>query len=41
MSTAPKKLVLAVIDALSPDALDRAISDDRAPVLAELVRRGD
>ena len=39
--SAPKKLVLAVIDALSPDALDRAIADDRAPVLAELVRRGD
>ena len=41
MSAAPKKLVLAVIDALSPEALDRAIADDRAPVLAELVRRGD
>ncbi|HEX2070856.1 MAG TPA: alkaline phosphatase family protein [Thermoleophilaceae bacterium] len=38
---APKKLVLAVIDALSPEALDRAIDDDRAPVLGELVRRGD
>jgi hypothetical protein len=41
VSAAPKKLVLAVIDALSPDALDRAIADDRAPVLAELARRGD
>jgi hypothetical protein len=41
VSAAPKKLVLAVIDALSPDALDQAIADDRAPVLAELVRRGD
>ncbi|HEX2160392.1 MAG TPA: alkaline phosphatase family protein, partial [Thermoleophilaceae bacterium] len=37
----PKKLVLAVIDALRPAALDRAIADDRAPVLAELVRRGE
>jgi Type I phosphodiesterase / nucleotide pyrophosphatase len=36
-----KKLVLAVIDALSPDALDRTVADDRAPVLAELLRRGD
>jgi hypothetical protein len=41
VSAKPKKLVLAVIDALSPDALERAIADDRAPVLAELVRRGD
>ena len=40
-STGPKKLVLAVIDALSPDALDRAIDSGQAPVLAELVRRGD
>jgi type I phosphodiesterase/nucleotide pyrophosphatase len=38
---APKKLVLAVIDALSPAALDRAIADGQAPVLAELVRRGE
>jgi type I phosphodiesterase/nucleotide pyrophosphatase len=38
---APKKLVLAVIDALSPAALDRAIADGQAPILAELVRRGD
>jgi len=36
-----KKLVLAVIDALSPDALDRTIADNRAPILAELVRRGE
>jgi len=35
-----KKLVLAVIDALSPEALDRAIAEGRAPTLAELVRRG-
>jgi hypothetical protein len=36
-----KKLVLAVVDALSPDALDRAIDDGGAPILGELVRRGD
>lgn len=41
MTGAPKKLVLAVIDALSPAALDRAIADGQAPILAELVRRGD
>ena len=41
MTGAPKKLVLAVIDALSPVALDRAIGDGQAPILAELVRRGD
>ncbi|HYI79819.1 MAG TPA: alkaline phosphatase family protein [Thermoleophilaceae bacterium] len=41
MTGAPKKLVLAVIDALSPAALDRAVADGRAPVLAELVRRGE
>jgi hypothetical protein len=38
---APKKLVLAVIDALSPDALERTIAEGRAPILAELVRRGE
>jgi hypothetical protein len=38
---AAKKLVLAVIDALSPTALERAVADGRAPVLAELMRRGD
>ena len=36
-----RKLVLAVIDALSPDALERAVADGRAPVLAELMRRGE
>jgi hypothetical protein len=41
VSAAPRKLVLAVIDALSPDALDNAVADGRAPMLAELVRRGD
>jgi len=38
---AAKKLVLAVVDALSPEALDSAIADGRAPILAELVRRGE
>jgi Type I phosphodiesterase / nucleotide pyrophosphatase len=38
---AARKLVLAVIDALSPTALERAVDDGRAPVLAELMRRGD
>src|SRR5918997_1748163 len=35
-----KKLVLAVIDALSPSALERAVADERAPALAELMRQG-
>ena len=37
---APKKLVLAVIDSLKPDMLDRAISEERAPALAALRERG-
>jgi len=36
----PKKLVLAVIDALKPEMLDRAIEHERAPVLAKLIERG-
>jgi predicted AlkP superfamily pyrophosphatase or phosphodiesterase len=36
-----KKLVLAVIDALSPAALDRAVAEGRAPTLTALVRQGD
>ncbi|MEX2412992.1 MAG: alkaline phosphatase family protein, partial [Thermoleophilaceae bacterium] len=36
-----KKLVLVVIDALSPAALERAVSDGRAPTLAALMRHGD
>ena len=35
-----KKLVLAVIDSLKPEMLDRAIAAGRAPVLAGLVDRG-
>jgi hypothetical protein len=36
----PKKLVLAVIDSLKPDMLDRAIEEGRAPALAALRDRG-
>ena len=35
-----KKLLLAVIDSLKPEMLDRAIAEGRAPALAELVKRG-
>ncbi len=35
-----KKVVLAVIDSLKPEMLDRAIAEGRAPALAELVKRG-
>jgi hypothetical protein len=43
VSTRPegaKKVVLAVIDALDPAALERAIEEDKAPVLARLMRDG-
>jgi predicted AlkP superfamily pyrophosphatase or phosphodiesterase len=36
----PKKLVLAVIDALKPEMLERAIDHGRAPVLAKLMEHG-
>ncbi|HEY2160469.1 MAG TPA: alkaline phosphatase family protein [Solirubrobacteraceae bacterium] len=36
----PKKLVLAVIDALKPAMLDRAIAVGRAPALAQVLERG-
>ena len=36
-----KKLVLAVIDSLKPEMLDRAIAEDRAPALKALVERGE
>ena len=35
-----KKLVLAVIDALKPEMLDRAVEHGRAPALARLIERG-
>ncbi len=38
--TRPRKLVLAVIDALAPEALEQAIADDMAPTLARLMRDG-
>jgi hypothetical protein len=37
---AAKKLVLAVIDSLKPEMLDRTIAAGRAPVLGALVERG-
>ncbi|MEA2373565.1 MAG: hypothetical protein QOD53_28, partial [Thermoleophilaceae bacterium] len=40
MTGKPKKLVLAVIDALKPEMLDRAIEHGRAPTLALLIERG-
>jgi hypothetical protein len=36
----PKKLVLAVIDSLKPELLDRAVDSGRAPALKALVERG-
>lgn len=36
----PKKLVLAVIDALKPDMLDRAVAEGQAPALAALMECG-
>jgi len=38
--TAPKKLVLAVIDSLKPEQLDQAIEEGRAPALQALRDRG-
>ncbi len=40
-SASAKKVVLAVVDAMKPEALERAVADGRAPILAELVRRGE
>jgi hypothetical protein len=36
----PKKLVLAVIDSLKPELLDRAMAEGRAPALKAVVERG-
>ncbi len=36
----PKKLVLAVIDAMKPSMLERAIASGRAPALAQVQERG-
>jgi Type I phosphodiesterase / nucleotide pyrophosphatase len=35
-----KKLVLVVVDSLKPEMLDRAVAEDKAPMMAELLRRG-
>jgi type I phosphodiesterase/nucleotide pyrophosphatase len=40
VSATRKKLVLAVIDALKPEMLERAVEHGRAPALATLMRRG-
>jgi predicted AlkP superfamily pyrophosphatase or phosphodiesterase len=40
VSGKPKKLVLAVIDALKPEMLDRAVEHGRAPALKKLLERG-
>jgi hypothetical protein len=40
LSESPKKLVLAVVDALKPEMLDRAIEHGRAPVMAKIRERG-
>ena len=39
-STKPKKLVLAVIDALKPEMLERAVEQGQAPALAAIMERG-
>ena len=39
-SAGPRKLVLAVIDGLRPEALRRALSEERAPALAAIIERG-
>jgi hypothetical protein len=40
MPPARKKLVLAVIDALKPEMLERAVDQGQAPVLAKIMQRG-
>src|SRR5579859_8177411 len=40
VSTSPPKLVLCVIDAMAPAMLERAVEAGAAPVLGELMRRG-
>ena len=40
MPEPPKKLVLAVIDSLKPEMLDRAIEEGRAPALEGARERG-
>ncbi len=38
---APKKMILAVVDGLGPDLLDRAIAAGRAPTIAQLAAAGE
>ena len=40
MAAKRKKIVLAVIDSLKPDMLDRAVEQERAPALGALMERG-
>ena len=40
MTSKPKKLILAVIDALKPEMLDRAVEHGRAPALKRLLDNG-
>jgi hypothetical protein len=40
ISARPKKLVLAVIDSLKPEMLDRALAEGRAPALQAVMERG-
>src|ERR1700684_1547583 len=40
MSGEPKKLVLAVVDAMKPSMLERAIASGRAPAMALVRERG-
>lgn len=40
MPARPKKVVLAVIDSLKPDMLDKTVAAGDAPILAELIERG-
>jgi hypothetical protein len=40
LSPKRKKLVLAVIDALKPEMLERAVDQGQAPVLAKIMQRG-
>lgn len=39
-ASSPKKLVLCVIDAMTPAQLERAVAAGEAPTLAELMTRG-
>jgi predicted AlkP superfamily pyrophosphatase or phosphodiesterase len=36
----PRKLILIVVDGMTPETFERAVEHDRAPTLAQLARRG-